>query len=184
VIACIGWGSLIWCQKQLPVENDWQVDGPLLPIEFARQSRDNRITLVVVENTAIVPTLWATLAVNSLEQAKQALATREGISDQNVRHSVGYWSLEGSSRHPEALTIGSWAKERGCTGAVWTALKPRFGDENRCPSEDEVVRHLSGLQGLEKEVAREYVRLAPRQVATPYRRAIEEVLGWTPEGLI
>jgi hypothetical protein len=54
MIACIGWGSLIWDMRNLNVDGNWHADGPLLPIEFARQSRDGRITLVIVQGFAPV----------------------------------------------------------------------------------------------------------------------------------
>jgi len=44
-IACLGWGSLIWSPRTLPVSGDWHTDGPHLPIEFSRQAADGRITL-------------------------------------------------------------------------------------------------------------------------------------------
>jgi len=184
MIVCIGWGSLIWCQKQLPVEGKWQVDGPELPIEFARESRDKRITLVIAEGAPTVTTLWAALAVDSLDHAKQVLAVREGISDRNLRHSIGYWSPAGPSDHPQAAAIGKWAAARGFDGAVWTALKPKMGEDAHFPSEEEIVRHLRGLTGSTLDAAKEYVELAPRQIATPYRRAIERTLGWLPAGLV
>ena len=34
-IAVVGWGSLIWDPRQLPVRSSWQPDGPELPVEFA-----------------------------------------------------------------------------------------------------------------------------------------------------
>lgn len=45
--ACLGLGSPIWNPGDL--SSDWMADGPYLPLEFARLSKDGRITLVVHE---------------------------------------------------------------------------------------------------------------------------------------
>lgn len=184
MIVCIGWGSLIWCQKALPVLGQWRLDGPKLQVEFARESRDKRITLVVCDAAPAVMTLWAELNVADLEQAKRVLAAREGISEDNIRHGTGHWSPHGQSGHPEAQMIGEWAKANGAGAVVWTALKPKIGGDYRVPGVEEVIAHLDDLSGTVREAAEEYVRLAPRQIVTPYRTAIEEALGWTPRGLI
>lgn len=182
--ACLGWGSLIWCQKALPVAGAWQPDGPELPVEFARESKDKRMTLVICEGAPAVRTLWAALDVATLTDAKKALAVREAIGDDNIRHSIGYWSPAARSKGPAAEIVEAWAAGRGIDGIVWTALKPRMGDVQRTPTEGEVIDHLRDLKGAERELAAEYVRLAPRQIATPYRHAIEEALGWTAAGLL
>jgi hypothetical protein len=52
--------------------------------------------------------------------------------------------------------------------------------EYRVPSLAEVLVHLDGLRGAERDRAEEYIRKAPRQVATAYRAAIENTFGWTP----
>lgn len=184
MIACLGWGSLIWCQKTLPVVGTWQADGPHLPLEFARESRDKRITLVICDGAPAVRTLWATLDVQTLENAKRELAAREGIRPANIKYSIGWWSPAGASEHHGASVIAQWASARDLQGVVWTALKPKLGDEYRIPKQDEVVQHLSGLQGTNRDIAEEYVRLAPRQIVTPYRTAIEAALGWTASGRI
>jgi hypothetical protein len=59
LIACIGWGSLIWDGRNLDVDGHWRPNGPALPVEFARQSRDGRITLVIVQGAAPVPSVWS-----------------------------------------------------------------------------------------------------------------------------
>lgn len=47
-IAVLGWGSLIWDQGNLQINDDrWHTAGPLLPIEFARISGGSRLTLVI-----------------------------------------------------------------------------------------------------------------------------------------
>lgn len=182
--ACLGWGSLIWCQKALPVTGSWQIDGPELPVEFARESKDKRMTLVICEDVPAVRTLWASLDVVTLADAKKALAVREGIGENNIRHSIGYWSPDARSKGSAADTVAAWAAARNLDGIVWTALKPRMGGVQRMPAMDEVIGHLRGLTGAERDVAEEYVRLAPRPIATTYRRAIEETLGWTAAGLV
>ena len=184
MIVCVGWGSLVWCQKSLPVAGGWKTEGPRLPVEFARESIDKRITLVICEGSPVVQVLWARLDVSTLNDARQALAAREGIKDHNLQYSVGYWSLSTASNHHGGSAVGEWAAARGFEGAVWTALKPRINGENRVPSEKEVIEHLDGLSGTARDSAEEYVRLAPRQIATPYRTAIETAFGWTAAGFL
>ena len=183
-IVCLGWGSLIWCQKTLPVCGDWQPDGPVLSVEFARESRDKRITLVICNSAPATTMLWAVLDVLTLADAKDALAVREGVKPKNVQHSIGFWSPAANSDHLGVAAIGEWAQMRGFEGVVWTTLKPKIGNKYRTPTQQEVVDHLGGLEGLARETAEEYVRLAPRQIRTPYRIAIENALSWTPNGLV
>lgn len=180
---CLGWGSLVWCPKTLPVSGAWSIDGPELPVEFARESKDRRITLVICEGVPAVRTLWAVLQVATLAEAMKALAVREGIGDDNIKHSVGHWSPEKRSKGRAADIVAAWAEGREVDGVVWTALKPRMAGVQRTPSVIEVINHLSSLKGVERDVAEEYVRLAPRQITTPYRLAIEEALGWMAAGL-
>jgi hypothetical protein len=64
LIACLGWGSLVWDPRELPVRGTWLTNGPFLPIEFARESSDGRITLVLVPDTiAVAQSLWASMSI-------------------------------------------------------------------------------------------------------------------------
>ncbi len=78
-IACLGWGSLIWDPRELPVLRTWFEDGPLLPIEFARESDDGRITLVLAEDQPLVRSRWALMNVADRAAAREAVRRREGI---------------------------------------------------------------------------------------------------------
>ena len=68
MIACLGWGSLIWDPKDLPIESGWHTDGPHLPVEFTRVSGGERLTLVITEGALPVSVLWSSLSVTSLER--------------------------------------------------------------------------------------------------------------------
>ena len=68
-IACIGWGSLIWDPRSLPIEGMWSTDGPDLPIEFTRESSDGRMTLAITPDFAAVQTLWILMRVDTLADA-------------------------------------------------------------------------------------------------------------------
>lgn len=86
-IAILAWGSLIWQPKDLLfyTEFGWKEDGPILPIEFARISKDGRLTLVITENGTFVPTSYTLSKHETLDEAILNLAVREGSG----RRSIG-----------------------------------------------------------------------------------------------
>ena len=51
-IAILSWGSLLWQPKDLQFNQEigWSNNGPMLPIEFARISKDGRLTLVITKD--------------------------------------------------------------------------------------------------------------------------------------
>jgi hypothetical protein len=181
LIACIGWGSLIWDRRNLDVDGRWRADGPMLPVEFARQSSDGRITLVLGRGFAPLPALWSVFNTRDLEQARESLRVREDIPRSRAAESIAQWRRgERTASEPDA-TISAWAAGKNLEAAVWTNLPPKFaGLDGRVPTENEVVAYLQTLGGKARAAAEEYVRRAPRQIATAYRRAIETALGWTP----
>lgn len=181
MFVCLGWGSLIWDPRNLPVEGEWWDDGPLLPVEFTRVSNDHRVTLAITPKARELQVLWSRLAVASLEDAIAALVEREDVKEKNIRYSVGYWSERRRSDHGHVQAIGDWARPRGIEAVVWTTLKPRFGGESGAiPNVEQVIASLDGLVGETRDRAEEYVRRAPPQIATAYRAAIEQALGWVP----
>lgn len=178
MIACLGWGSLIWDPRELPIYREWFQDGPLIRVDFLRQSKDNRITLVLHKKSAYVRGLWALMSINDFNNAKVALASREGISEDNIDNYIGSWSRDDDE--PECiLELNSWASSRGIESVIWTALPPKIDRKNeKVPTVDQVISHLSDLKGPERDNAEMYVRRTPKQIDTNYRRCIEASLGW------
>ena len=172
-IACLAWGSLVWDTRNLPIHGEWHTDGPLLPIEFARQSSGDRITLVIVEDVAPVKTLWAPLNVASLAQAIAVLADREGSSSRYI----GRWPLQQNEAYPQSAVIGEWAIERGIDAVVWTALPCGMKDRRgEFPSLAELQSYLSKLSDENRAEAAKYIFNAPAQIQTPYRPSLEQAL--------
>lgn len=176
-IAILGWGSLIWNPRDLPITGDWQGDGPVLPIEFSRISDNGRLTLVIDErHGADVPTRYAVSPRPTLNEAVTDLQRREGCPPENIgflevaTHRI---SPRAAERHPAACErIKAWAVEKGFDAVVWTALGRRFKDRINVPfSPAAAVRYLQGLPDPQKESALEYLRNAPPEVMTPVRTA-------------
>jgi hypothetical protein len=178
-IACLGWGSVVWDPRALPIQRQWFADGPLVKVDFLRQSRDDRITLVLHESAWLVRSLWAVVALDDLTAARKSLAAREGVPEKNMLRHIGAWA-RGDVGPDCIIELGPWAESRGLESVVWTNLPPKFkGEDGRVPSSFEVVSHLSQLTGPARELAEHYVRHAPLQIDTRYRRCIEASLGWS-----
>jgi hypothetical protein len=175
-IACLGWGSLVWDARELPIRREWFKDGPLAPVEFTRQSSDGRITLVIDPRATPLRLLWALMTPVDLPEAIKALCNREGV--QNPLSGICSW--QAGQAVPDIIPdLSTWARAHGLDAAIWTALGPKFGTEERSPSVDEVIYYLHGLQGSIRDHARRYIERAPRQIDTDYRRRIEAATGWS-----
>jgi len=179
-IACLGWGSLVWDPRSIPIRGKWFDDGPLLPIEFARESNDGRITLVISNTDHQVRTLWSLMSLTNLEAAKKALAIREGISESNIKNCIGFWVRNTSTiNYLCGKEIGIWGEQLNLDAVLWTNLKYGFkNSRDKMPSCSEIIKHLNKLPYEIKKVAKEYIQKAPIQIDTEYRRQIQEELSW------
>jgi len=164
------------------VDGPWFKDGPRLPIEFARESNGNRITLVICDVEYTVRSCWAMMSLDDLGEAKRKLADREGIMFENIKHSIGFWERESGCTHGKyAPRIGNWARGRALDAVVWTNLKFGFrGMRGKMPEYSQVLQYIKTLSPEERRVAEEYVRRAPIQIDTLFRRRLQRDLGWAP----
>jgi hypothetical protein len=169
-IACIGWGSLIRCPGELPIKGKWQTDGPLLPVEFARQSDNGRITLVITRGAKPVQTLWILLDSPNIDEAKEALRKREETTLLNIKSMK-----KGDPLNSDEVEkpISEWLNSKPELDAViWTGLPPKLPTKG-------VIEYLHGLENGTLIAAETYIRNTPKQIDTEYRRAIEKEFGWT-----
>lgn len=177
-IVCLGWGSLVWDSRELPIQRTWFEDGPFVPVEFARQSDDGRITLVLEPTARLVRCLRAVMDATEVPIARRALRDRENILEKNEATGIGSWSV-GQPSPAFIQALPDWAISRGVHHVVWTALRAKFNRKKQTPTQDQIVAYLAGLTGAQRDNAERYVRLAPRQIDTVYRRHIEAALNWT-----
>ena len=177
-IACLGWGSLVWDPRELPIQREWFADGPFVQVEFVRQSDDGRMTLVLEASAPPVRSLWAVMDHTDIDDAREALRKREGVSQKRAKEILG-WS-KGKSSPKLIIDLPEWAASHSVEGVVWTGLPSKFnGVEERTPRKEQVLEYLEGLTGAARDWAECYIRYAPRQIDTPYRRRIEAALQWT-----
>jgi hypothetical protein len=203
-IAFIGWGSLFWDSRYLKKKGNWQEDGPLLPIEFARQSERTPLTLVLFPQASDVQTLWTLTKITDLKKAIAALAKREHTKE----GYIGYFSrLDKSSRCnviPDVLSrIKKWTIEKELDGVVWTDLPKKFKVDLTAENEDdsemevgteankEIVRdirtdvteetvsaYISQLSTEEMEKEKNYVTRLHYQIDTKIRKMLRSEFGW------
>ena len=178
---CLGWGSLLWDPGALPIQGDWQEDGPQLPIEFARISGDGRLTLIVHPQGDLIQTCWTHLDVSNIHAARHVLGMREGCPPEHI----GRWDSSGARAwtHPVAVPhVVEWAAGQEFDGIVWTDLPSRFVQRVGQPwSPDAALYYVRSLKaGTLLDRVEEYVRRAPAQTRTRTRSLLEQEFGWTP----
>lgn len=178
-IACLGWGSLIWRPESLLIQRKWFSDGPFLPIEFARQSLNGRLTLVITETAKPIRTFWALMATGDLAVAKESLLTREGINKNKLDTWIGSVTVDEEVTDKTKLTIKNWAVVLKLDAVIWTDLPAKFQDtDNRVPTLEEAIAYIHSLDINTRMTAEEYIRRTPKQVDTEYRRKFETEFGW------
>lgn len=184
-IAVLGWGSLIWCPGSLRIRTRWRPDGPTLPIEFARISQDERLTLVIHPDSADQPTYWAFSEFTTVEEARDNLRARENSKLADIHHVLRDGRTAEGVPREIANRVGEWlARRPDIQGVVWTGLPSNWIDKRgRDFTPEDAVDFLQELEAARDrakatyERAREYIANAPPLIDTAVRRALR-ARGW------
>lgn len=182
-IAVLGWGSLIWDPRELATSGEWQADGPVLPIEFARVSANGRLTLVIVPGAQLVTTCWARSSLSSLPDAIKNLCVREETVERHIGSLREGDVRAGTMPAQLVASINTWRQRQGLDAVIWTNLPEKFSEVTGQPfTPENAVAYLKSLESDARAKAEEYFRRAPAQVQTPVRQVVEAQLGWSHEG--
>lgn len=118
IVACFGWGSLVWDPRTLPIQRRWFDDGPFIRVDLLRKSQNGRITFVLDPGASLVRSLWAVMDADELAHAVRSLREREGIPERNEGDHIGRWQHDEPS--PAAIpALADWASGHGVDAAVW-----------------------------------------------------------------
>jgi hypothetical protein len=177
-IAIIGWGSLIWCPGSLQIKSAWHLDGPILPIEFARISKDGRLTLVIHSGSAGQRTLWAPAVVEDMSAVLKNLQDREGTPPRFIHSGTADGQFSDGVTQEVRDVIAKWLEERqDIRGCVWTGLATNWKDKQKSDfSVQLAIQYLKDLPDPAR--AREYIQNTPEQIQTAVRAAAREHLHW------
>jgi hypothetical protein len=175
-IACLGWGSLVWDPRDLKIRSDWKPDGPLLPIEFARQSGDGRITLVICDTNKFSKVYWALMSNDNITDAIESLRAREGTSKTHIHHVSQFEKVDNSNEIKKI--IHDWLIKNSLDSAIWTGLPPKFEGVERKPTCSEIIKYLKDLNSSSYDRAKEYIENTPIQIETEYKEKIGVELKW------
>ena len=180
-IAILGWGSLLKRPDELSIRGEWHNDGPRLPIEFARISKGGHLTLVIAPRRRLIRTYWALSGHNTLTDAIDNLANREGTSD---LENIGYVNADGGqrARFPTYIPqLRAWMKRRSLHAVIWTDLEANFQEKREKKlTTKAAVDYLRARAPSVRAKAADYVQIAPPQSRTQLRPHLEKELGIKP----
>jgi len=179
-IIVLGWGSLIWDPGVLNVKfKDWYSFGPKFPIEFARISKDGRLTLVINNDSQDVRVLYNVMDFETIDEAIKNLRLREDTSTKYIGFidAVENKSNLNNPKIKEALDL--WIAVTGYKRIIWTDLPSNFYEKyNKELNLSNVIEYIRTLPPDKLTLAKNYILKTPTQVQTDLRPIIIDELGW------
>lgn len=182
-IAILAWGSLVYDQRNLCTEGEWQTDGPNLSIEYARISGaqgEQKLTLVIKPGFLLVPVLYIKSCYESLLESRENLRLREGTPD---IANIGFIDFSNGTQSIRRLKkeifteLTTWNMAKGFDAIIWTDLAPNFSTKTSMRFNIQNIFDFFGNLSPEELLAtKHYVQNTPGQVQTQFRSDIEAFL--------
>lgn len=98
---------MVWKPGDLPIVGEWRPDGPALPVEFSRQSRDGRMTLVVTDGAKplpVSPLVWFSISSAASDRARIVVDLRLFSATETPSYHVVVGEIDlTDSAHKQAL---------------------------------------------------------------------------------
>src|SRR5438445_2048287 len=171
-IAYIAWGSLVCKPECLKIRGSWAHNGPEFPIEFARVSKDGRLTLVIHPDSTQIATYSVEADHEHLGAARANLRLREGPvrCETNAKDEwIASVEVSGLS-HGRLGTIDiqavrQWLRMNAYDAAVWTAIPPRWSHPKhgtiRALTVEAVVDYIRSTAPAVQQATRDYFGSVP-----------------------
>ena len=101
IICFIAWGSLLWNNDTLKLENEWKKSNVKLPLNFSRISDggNGRLTLVIDKDGILNNVYYGKTKINQLNTAINILKNREKTSFENI----GYINILNNTKRTATL---------------------------------------------------------------------------------
>ena len=146
----------------------------MLPIEFARESSNGRLTLVIQPGSRKQRTYWAKSRCEKLCDAIENLRAREGKKTR--KEDIHFVNKDGSGHRGDSKSVSvlrKWLmKMENLDAAIWTGLPGTY-------DRGSAIKYLKSIKNPARLAeARKYVRMAPPQVQTVVRAAMRKA-GWS-----
>lgn len=183
-IAILSFGSLVKNSKGLSI-GKWVHNGPLLPVEFSRISRNKRLTLVINERQGVLNKAWYSISkLDNLDNVIAEVQKREKIEDGYLK-TIGFIDIQNKNINWHSLehrtetckAILAWAEKNKFDAVVWVDLNVRFKDAIGVPyTPYNALNYIKTLTGNDRKRAIYYINSIPPQIKTNFRTLYNEYL--------
>lgn len=178
-IAILSFGKLMKNSKGL-VATKWTQKGPKLPVEFCRISKDGRLTLALSKQNGVANHVYFAVAKGkTLKSVIPEVAEREKLNEKHLgivdlRNEIA--NEKATDNQEVSREIATWGKKHKFDAVIWNGLQQRFKDViGVAYSPGSAISYINGLPTKTRNLAKAYIKNAPKGIETPFRTIWTEI---------